>query len=352
MRKYCVVSHKQWMLKLSNLCHCVQHPWKHTSRDFWSSRNKRKPFYKQKSVLRKYCGVSQKQWMLELSNLCHCVQHPWKLTSRDFWSSRNERKPFYKQKSVLRKCCGISQKQWMLELSNLCHCVQHPWKLTSRDFWSSRKKRKLLIRLLSLFEYMLEDSGSAENKEILLFSHDKLLLASILRPLHQGKYYKQTQGAAMGSPISPLIANIFMEEFEVQALQSSPNPPSMWLRFVGWHFCYQQDRTQPTTPTTHKQSGPTHTVYSGTYTARIAPFPGHFGHHTTRQHTKYLSLQKTHTYRPYLHWDSNHHITAKHSVYNTLAHRAKTVSSTQDSLDQELLHIKTALQLCQFPNWP
>ena len=58
----------------------------------------------------------------------------------------------------------------------------------------------------------------------------------------------------------------------------------------------------------------------------------------------------THTDQ-YLHWDSNHHITAKHSVYNTLAHRAKTVSSTQDTLDQELLHIKTALQLCQFPNW-
>ena len=36
----------------------------------------------------------------------------------------------------------------------------------------------------------------------------------------------------MGSPISPLIAKIFMEEFEVKALQSSPNPPSMWLRFV------------------------------------------------------------------------------------------------------------------------
>ena len=33
--------------------------------------------------------------------------------------------------------------------------------------------------------HILEDSGSAENKEILLFSHDKLSLASILRPLHQ-----------------------------------------------------------------------------------------------------------------------------------------------------------------------
>ena len=51
----------------------------------------------------------------ELSNLCHCVQHPWKLTSRDFWSTSNERKPLCKQKCVLRKCCGVSQKWWVLE---------------------------------------------------------------------------------------------------------------------------------------------------------------------------------------------------------------------------------------------
>ena len=49
----------------------------------------------------------------------------------------------------------------------------------------------MLIRLLSLFEYMLEDSGSAENKEILFFSHDKLSLASILRPLHQVTVWPQ-----------------------------------------------------------------------------------------------------------------------------------------------------------------
>ena len=49
--------------------------------------------------------------------------------------------------------------------------------------------------------------------------------------LFQGKYYEQVQGAAMGSPISPLIANIFMEELEVKALSSIPHP-SLWLRFV------------------------------------------------------------------------------------------------------------------------
>ena len=36
----------------------------------------------------------------------------------------------------------------------------------------------------------------------------------------------------MGSPISPLIANLFMEEFEVKVLQSAPHPPNLWLRFV------------------------------------------------------------------------------------------------------------------------
>ena len=58
----------------------------------------------------------------------------------------------------------------------------------------------------------------------------------------------------------------------------------------------------------------------------------------------------THTDQ-YLHWDSNHHITAKQSVNNTLAHRAKTVSTTQQSMDKELTHIKTALHCCQFPSW-
>ena len=41
--------------------------------------------------------------MQELSNLCHCVQPLWKLTSKDFWSSRNERKPLSKLKHVFRK---------------------------------------------------------------------------------------------------------------------------------------------------------------------------------------------------------------------------------------------------------
>ena len=51
----------------------------------------------------------------------------------------------------------------------------------------------------------------------------------------QGKFYKQLHGAAMGSPCSPVVANIYMEYFEKRALD--PELPvsftiNTWLRYV------------------------------------------------------------------------------------------------------------------------
>ena len=42
--------------------------------------------------------------------------------------------------------------------------------------------------------------------------------------LFQGKYYEQVHGATMGSPVSTLIDNLFMEELEVKAINSHPHP--------------------------------------------------------------------------------------------------------------------------------
>ena len=36
----------------------------------------------------------------------------------------------------------------------------------------------------------------------------------------------------MGSPISPIVANIFMEDFENRALATSSCTPKIWKRFV------------------------------------------------------------------------------------------------------------------------
>ena len=50
----------------------------------------------------------------------------------------------------------------------------------------------------------------------------------------QGQFYEQVEGAAMGSPVSPIVANLYMEYLEQKALSTpAPNPPNsgagMWM---------------------------------------------------------------------------------------------------------------------------
>ena len=42
---------------------------------------------------------------------------------------------------------------------------------------------------------------------------------------YNGIIYEQTFGMAMDSPLSPVLANLFMEEFERRALDITPHPP-------------------------------------------------------------------------------------------------------------------------------
>ena len=57
-----------------------------------------------------------------------------------------------------------------------------------------------------------------------------------------GSYYKQKFGCSMGNPLSPLLANIYMEYFETVLL--SPIKPSdmVWYRYVDDIFSYWDNR--------------------------------------------------------------------------------------------------------------
>ena len=46
------------------------------------------------------------------------------------------------------------------------------------------------------------------------------------------KFYEQTDGAAMGSPLSPVIANMYLESLEKTAIQLAPFKPKLWVRYV------------------------------------------------------------------------------------------------------------------------
>ena len=51
----------------------------------------------------------------------------------------------------------------------------------------------------------------------------------------------------------------------------------------------------------------------------------------------------------YLQWDSHHHLSAKFSVIHTLSHRAKTVCSKPELLQQS--HLRKALTKCKYAKW-
>ena len=58
----------------------------------------------------------------------------------------------------------------------------------------------------------------------------------------------------------------------------------------------------------------------------------------------------THTDQ-YLQWDSHHHCSSTFSVIHTLSHRAKTVCSKPELLQQEKDHLRKALTKCKYPKW-
>jgi hypothetical protein len=50
------------------------------------------------------------------------------------------------------------------------------------------------------------------------------------------QFYGQTDGVVMGSSLSPVIANFYVEHYKKEALESAPLKPRCWFRHVDDNF--------------------------------------------------------------------------------------------------------------------
>ncbi|XP_058045388.1 P2Y purinoceptor 1 isoform X3 [Ahaetulla prasina] len=141
----------------------------------------------------------------------------------------------------------------------------------------------------------------------------------------------------MGSPLSPVIANLYMEHFETQALEKSDHKPKLWLRYVDDTFIiWPHGKEKLDNFLTHLNS--LHPKIQFTMETEVnnqLPFldvlvyrkpNGSLGHT--------IYQKKTHTNR-YLHALSHHHPAQINSVVKTLISRTKRLADEQ--------HLKTKL---------
>ena len=186
---------------------------------------------------------------------------------------------------------------------------------------------------LKIIEDKLNKDKDLQQRTSMSIRHIIKLLEFCLRSTYsvfQGQCYEQVEGAAMGSPLSPIVANIYMEHFETKAIETAPHPPSLWKRFVDdtfviletehkeeffQHINAIEEKIQFTAETTRAD-------VSMPFLDTLVPAK------SDGSLSNSIYRKPTHT-NQYLQWDSYHAIANKYSVINSLLHRAKTSAPTK-----------------------
>ena len=148
----------------------------------------------------------------------------------------------------------------------------------------------------------------------------------------------------MGSPVSPIVANLYMENFEQIALSTFHDPPRFWGRYV--------DDTLAIIKTSAIDDFTTHlnSIDSSIQFTRelennhsIAMLDTMICHLNDGSLKFKIFRKKTHTDH-YLQFDSHQPLEHKLGVIRTLTHRAKTIVTIKEDKKEEESHLKKSAE--------
>ena len=183
-----------------------------------------------------------------------------------------------------------------------------------------------------IIKKLLEEDQSLQQRTTMSVNNIICLLEFYLKSTYftyQGKYYEQLEGAAMGSPISPIVANLYMENFEEKAISKALHPFYLWKRFVDDTFTIIES-SQRRAFLDHINSIDQHIQFTCEEQREdgsipffdILVMPNEDGSLSSTVYRKPMHTDL------YLHWDSHHTLPSKYSVIGTLHHRAKPSAQT------------------------
>ncbi|CAH1267006.1 Hypp3654 [Branchiostoma lanceolatum] len=178
-----------------------------------------------------------------------------------------------------------------------------------------------------------------------------LLVVSTTYFQYNGAIYEQTYGMAMGSPLSPVLANLFMEEFERKALDTAPHRPKFWGRYVDdTGVVNQREHEQELFEHINKQHDSIKFTIEKEKDGRLPMLDVMMIRNPDNSITTDVYRKETHTDQ-YLQWSSNHPVHQKLGIVRTLMHRADTLIEDPTLRAVEKEKVREALRHCGYPEW-